>query len=109
MDTRKAFDVVNHNILLRNLILDRINPAEWLLLCNIYSKISSCVKWQGLLSGQFNICQGVCQGDVLSTEHYKRFNNPLLLNLEERFKGASIGLIDIPHTTCVYDLVLLSH
>ncbi|KAH3725281.1 hypothetical protein DPMN_051115 [Dreissena polymorpha] len=48
-------------------------------------------------------------GGVLSTEHYERFNNPLLLNLKERFRGASIGLIDIPHTTCADDLALLSH
>ncbi|KAH3869548.1 hypothetical protein DPMN_032717 [Dreissena polymorpha] len=48
-------------------------------------------------------------GGVLSTEHFKRFNTPLLLSLEERFRGASIGLINIPHTTCADDLALMSN
>lgn len=109
LDTRKAFDVVNHSILLRNLLLDGINPAEWSILHDLYSGMTSSVKWQGRLSDPFSINQGVRQGGVLSTEHYKRYNNPLLLKLEDNFRGARIGCIAIPHTTCADDLALLSH
>ena len=43
---------------------------------------TSRVKWAGLL---FDIQQGVRQGGVLSTSHYKRYNNPLLLHLEDQY------------------------
>lgn len=109
LDTRKAFDVVNHNLLLRNLFLDGIPLQDWSFIKNLYTDMKSNVKWQGLLSESFCIGQGVRQGGVLSTEHYKRFNNPLLLKLESNFQGAKIGNINIPHTTCADDIALLSH
>ena len=40
--------------------------------------------------------QYVRQGGVLSTSHYKRYNNLLLLSLEERYASAKIGSIRIP-------------
>ena len=109
LDTRKAFDVVNHAILLRNLFLDGIPHVEWQLLKDMYDNMQSHVKWQGLRSNSVSISQGVRQGGILSTEHYKRYNNPLLLNLEDKFQGAKIGNISIPHATCADDLALLSH
>ncbi len=109
LDTKKAFDVVNHDILLRNLYFDGICPAEWQLLKDLYCGMNSCVKWQGQISTPFDVRQGVRQGGVLSTEHYKRYNNPLLLNIEDNFQGARIGGIRIPHTTCADDIALMSH
>ena len=76
LDTRKAFDVVNHDSLPRNLFLNKIPLAEWILLKDSYTNMSACVKWQNLTSRPFSIKQGVQQGGVLSTEHYKRYNNP---------------------------------
>ena len=74
-----------------------------------YTNMSACVKWQNLMSRPFSIKQGVRQGGVLSTEHCKRYNNPLLIKLETNFKGAKIGNICIPHTACADDVALLSH
>ena len=45
---------------------------------------------------------------MLSTGHYKRYNNPLLLQLEERFPGVKIGSISIPHITVADDLALFA-
>ena len=109
LDTRKAFDVVNHDLLLRNFFLDKIPLAEWMLPKDSYTNMSACVKWQNLMSRPFSIKQGVRQGGVLSTEHYEGYNNPLLIKLETNFKGAKIGNICIPHTTCADDVALLSH
>ena len=109
LDTRKAFDVVDHSILLQNLFLDGIQSPEWLILKDLYDQMTSVVKWDGRSSDDIQIMQGVRQGGVLSTQHYKRYNNPLLLDLEEKFNGAKIGNICIPHTTCADDLALLSH
>ena len=108
LDTRKAFDVVNHQILLRNLFFDGIENCEWLLIKNMYEDATSIVKWEGIQYKPIEIKQGVRQGGVMSTEHYKRYNNPLLIELEEKFTGVKIGNIKIPHTTCADDLALLS-
>ncbi|MEW8547407.1 MAG: reverse transcriptase domain-containing protein, partial [Candidatus Thiodiazotropha sp.] len=109
LDAQKAFDVVDHCILLRKLFSDGITGDDWLLLHNMYVDLTSVVKWEANLSNPINIRQGVRQGGVLSTSHYKRYNNPLLLEVENRFTGALIGHIQIPHVTVADDLALLTH
>ena len=99
LDTQKAFDVVDHNFLLRKLYLDGITGDDWLLLRDMYSDCSSRVKWAGLLSDTVDIQQGVRQDGVLSTSHYKRYNNPLLLQLENHYTEVRIGSISLPHVT----------
>ena len=44
----------------------------------------------------------------MSTGHYKRYDNPILLRLEQRYTGAKIGSIGIPHVTVADDVALLS-
>ena len=108
LDTKKAFDVVDHNSLFRKLYLDGIHGDDWLLLKNLYSDCSSRIKWAGDLSHPINIKQGVRQWGVLSTGHYKRYNNPLLHHLEKNHVGMKIGSISIPHITVPDDLALLA-
>ena len=108
LDTQKAFDVVNHNSLLRKLYLDGVHGNDWLLLKDLYSDSSSRIKWAGELSDPVNIRQGVRQSRVISTGHYKRYNNPLLLQLENKHPGMMIGSISIPHITVADDLALLA-
>ena len=72
LDTQKAFDVVVHSSLLRRLYLDGIHGDDWLLVKDLYTYCSSRIKWAGGLSHPINIRQGVRQGGVLSTSHYKR-------------------------------------
>ena len=59
--------------------------------------LTSRVKWEANLSNPIIISQGVCQGGVHSSSHYKRYNNPLLTEVENRFTGALIGHIKIPN------------
>ena len=61
--------------------LDGIHGSDWLLLKDLYSDCSSRIKWTGEFSDPINIRQGVRRGGVLSTDHYKRYNNPLLLQM----------------------------
>ena len=108
LDTQKAFDVENHGSLLRRLYLDGIRGDDWLLIKDMYTDCSSRIKWAGGLSDPINIKQGVRQGGVLSTGHYKRYNTPLLLQLEQRYTGVKVGSINIPHVTVADDLAVLS-
>ena len=100
--------MVDHNSLLRRLYLDGIHGDDWLLVRDMYTDCTSRVEWAGLLSDTINIQQGVRQGGVLSTSHYKRYNNPLLLHLEDQNTEVQIGSINIPHVTVADDLAGLT-
>ena len=45
---------------------------------------------------------------VLSTGHYRRYNNPVLLQLDEMYPGIKIGAIGIQHITVADDLALFA-
>ena len=109
LDAQSTFDVVDHCILLRKRYSDGITGDDWFLLNDMYVDMTSIVKWEANLSSPINIRQGVRQGGVLSTSHYKRYNNPLLLEVENRFTGALIGYIKIPLVTVADDLAFLTH
>ena len=109
LDVQKAFDVVNHELLLRKLYLNGITGNDWLLVQDIYSDMTTSVKWESHLSAPFVIRQGVRQGGVLSTSHYKRYNNPHLIVLEDRYTGMVIGSICVPHITVADDTALITN
>ena len=108
LDVQKAFDVVDHDSLLRKLYLDGISGDDWLLLKDLYSNMSAKVKWDGLFSSTVVIRQGVRQGGILSAPHYKRYNNSFLIDVEERFSGKLIGTVKIPHVTVADDMCFIT-
>ena len=61
-----------------------------------------------IVSPPFEIRQGVRQGGILSTLHYKLYNNDLLHLLEFLRAGMSIGHIDCSCPTCSDDVALLA-
>ena len=61
LDSQKAFDVVDHSILLDKLFDKDINDNAWLVIKDLYQDITSKVKWVGGLSDSFPINQGVRQ------------------------------------------------
>ena len=81
---------------------------DWLLLKDLYSHSSSRIKWAGQLSNHIYIGLGVRQGGVLSTSHYKRYNKPLLLHLEDAYSEVKIGSVIIPNITVADDLAVIS-
>ena len=66
LESRKAFDVVNHTIMLDKLYETGIQPALWSIVKDLYSGLTSKVKWLGELTDHFDILQGVRQGGILS-------------------------------------------
>lgn len=103
LDSQKAFDVVNHNILLDKLHNLGMDLEFWNLIYEMYEGPSATVKWQRLKSGSFSVKQG-----VLSTHLYKIYINELLLELERHDLGISIGNTYTGCPTCADDIVLLS-
>ena len=108
LDACKAFDVVWQDSLLRKLYNIGIHGSLWLSMSNLYSDATSVVKWQGRTSSPFEIKQGVRQGGILSTMHYKLFINDLLLMLQRLGVGITIGHIDCSAPTCADDVALLA-
>ncbi|VDI58821.1 Hypothetical predicted protein [Mytilus galloprovincialis] len=104
---QSAFDVVQH-LILHDKTLDRnIHPDLWFVIKDLYSGLTSKVKWQGELSDSFNILQGVRQGGILSTHLYKIFVEDLLVELEKK-TGFSLGDIYCGTPTCADDIALIS-
>ena len=106
LDACKAVDVVWQDSLLRKLYNTGIHGSLWLSLSIRYSGAFSVVKWQGKMSPPFEIKQGVRQGGILSTMHYKLFINALLLLLQRLGVGMTIGHIDCSSPTCADDVAL---
>ena len=60
LDAQKAFNVVHHTILLDRLAESGIPHDIWLIIKDLYSDISSKVKWLGDCSDRFPVNQGQC-------------------------------------------------
>ncbi|CAC5400934.1 unnamed protein product [Mytilus coruscus] len=109
LDSQKAFDIVNHQILLDKMYFLGMDIQFWDIIEDLYDDITSTVKWQGDHSFSFRIEQGVRQGGVLSTHLYKQYINELLCNLEKHGIGISNRNTYAGCPTCADDIVLLSY
>ncbi|CAC5363410.1 unnamed protein product [Mytilus coruscus] len=107
LDSQKAFDVVHHMILMEKLFYKL--PADiWRVVQDLYSNMSSTIKWNSHLSKQFSINQRVRQGGVLSTHLYKLYINELPEELERRWLGLNTGLEYCGSPLCADDIVLMT-
>ncbi|XP_021377157.1 uncharacterized protein LOC110465561 [Mizuhopecten yessoensis] len=109
LDAKSAFDVVNHNSLLRKLFLAGVDGKSWKVIQDLHFRTTSCVKWDGQLSDSFQILQGVRQGGLLSTELYKVYVNDLLNCIQSTGLGIKIGTNDCSAPTCADDVTILAH
>ena len=64
MDCTKAFDTVQHSKLFKKMLAANIPQVVIRLLINIYTKQTANVRWQGQISREFTISNGVRQGAV---------------------------------------------
>lgn len=77
IDFRKAFDLVNPNLLLHKLKIYGFDSAALTLIKNYFSGRSQCVKFDGALSDFLNILLGVAQGSILGPLLFLIFINDL--------------------------------
>ena len=56
-----------------------------------YAKLSATIKWQGNNSSAFRITKGTRQGSILSPYFFNIFINNLLVDLQRKHCGVSIG------------------
>jgi hypothetical protein len=108
LDTKKAFDVVWHSSLLRKLYLLGIEGNLWLVAKEMYKNMKAQVKWDGLLSREITIKQGLNQGGVGSPNFWKTYENPLFLLLEQLGIGYNVGSIYMGEIILADDKAFLS-
>ena len=75
IDFSKAFDTVNHNVLLKKLLSFGIcqNTLNWF--SSYLRNRTQCVKWKGVLSKEKNVTIGVPQGSILGPLFFILFVN----------------------------------
>ena len=89
-DLEKAFDSIEHSILLQSLFNAGINGKSWRLIRNCYNNLYAVVKCSSTLSHPFPVTRGVQQGSVLSPTFFLMVIDALLLQLKESRCGSSI-------------------
>ena len=85
-----------------------VDGSLWLTTANLYRDAKTSVKWSIHMSEPFKVQQGVLQGRVLSTQHYKLYNNDLCHIIVNLQTGTTIGHINCSAPTCCEDLAALA-
>ena len=80
----------------------------WHILQNLYTDVTSAVKWNGKLSNWLHEQQGLRQGAETSSGAFTARENHLLSTLEQSFLGMSFGTISVSAPACADDIALLS-
>ena len=75
----------------------------------LYSRMSSRVRWQGECSESFVINQGTRRGRILPPHLYKMYVNPVLEDLKRNTLGAHIDTIYTDCLSVADDFLLLSN
>lgn len=109
LDAKKAFDLVDHQIMLNAMSREGLNSHTWSLLSELYSRVESCVKLDGNLSRTIIERQGVRQGAVTSTEAFKGKSNDLLRRIRNHPDAFKIGCTSVGGPTTADDTALLSN
>ena len=89
-DLEKAFDSVEHCILLQSLFEAGINGKVWRLIKACYSNLTAVVKSGSTLSAPFAVTRGMQQGSVLSPTFFLIVMDKLLQQLKATSAGLSI-------------------
>ena len=91
MDMSKAFDMVRHSLLFKKLLNLGFSMIFTRLLMKMYTLQYANVRWNGKVSRQFEIKNGVKQGAVLSAILYCIYVNGLFKKLRENRTGCWIN------------------
>ena len=108
MDCTKAFDTVQHSKLFKKMLAANIPQVVIRLLINIYTKQTANVRWQGQISREFTISNGVRQGAVLSPLLYCFYMNDLFDILRKSGSGCKLGNLYAGAFGYADDLLLIS-
>ena len=108
LDARKAFDVVNHQVLKTKLYNSPICGRLWNMIDDLYTGGNEVIRWNGKYSSPYQAKQGVKQGGILSPCLYKLYLYDLLDTLKKSDLGLHIGCTYVGTPTCADDVLHLA-
>ena len=108
LDGDSAFEVVNREILTRELYMSGDRGEYWKASYHSYQDSQSRIKMNGQLSRPITETLGVKQGHIKSSDHYIAYNGPVLDNLENVALGVWIGPVNTGVTGVADDDFLMS-
>ena len=89
-DLEKAFDSIEHNVLLNHLYKAGINGKAWRVIGAFYDQVEACIRVDLTYSATFHLNRGVKEGSVLSPLIFLLVIDSLLMELESSGTGADI-------------------
>ena len=108
LDGDSAFEVVNREILTRELYMSGDRGEYWKATYYSYQDSLSRIKMNGKLSRPIQETLGVKQGNIKSSDHYTAYNGPVLDTLEGVSLGVWIGPVNTGVTGVADDDFLMS-
>ena len=108
VDFKKAFDSVDHKLLLQQLVTYGIKGNFLKVISSLYDKVKSCVRGNDNLTDIFPCNRGVRQGCLLSPVLFALYLNDLNRHLKVSSQGVLVD--DVPVHSLLYadDLVLIA-
>ena len=106
VDFKKAFDSVDHSLLMKKLIAKGITGKFYKIVSTLYAKVKSCARANDGLTNFFSCSRGVRQGCLLSPMLFTLFLNDLNAAISSKAKGISLGS-DVVHTLLYADDLVL--
>ena len=108
VDFKKAFDSVDHKLLLQQLVTYGIKGNFLKVIASLYDKVKSCVRGKDSLTNIFPCSRGVRQGCLLSPVLFALYLNDLNRHIRASSQGVMVD--DIPVHSLLYadDLVLIA-
>ena len=108
LDGDSAFEVVNREILTRELYCAGEKGQYWLASHFSYQNTETRIKMNGQLSRSFEETLGVKQGHIKSSENYKVYVNSLLETIDSAQLGVWIGSVNVGLSAVADDEYLMS-
>jgi hypothetical protein len=108
LDSSKAFDMVDHTVLLNSLHDLGIDPHLWHLYADMYSKVVSRVRINGQMSRPIQEGRGIRQGGETSSEVFKAKDNSFLTRIRTHPLSYRIGSIPVGIPTVADDNCMIS-
>ena len=108
MDSSKAFDMVDHTVLLNALHDLQLEPHLWRLYKDMYSAVLSRVRVNGELSRVIKEGRGIRQGGETSTDGFKAKENPFLRKVRTHPDSLRIGTIPMGIPTVADDNCMMA-
>ena len=90
-DMTKAFDLIQHSLLFQKLFEEGLSKVFLRLIVFIYMFQYANVRWNGIVSSVFRLCNGVRQGAILSGILYCFYVNNLFKLLRKNSSGCWVN------------------